>query len=491
MRRSTIKGWYGLAALGMMVVLGACQPKGESGGALELRFDTLAVTDRALLEPAGTDSIPYHWFELSLVYPVSGLDSGKLTALQKWVFSTYCEAEVTTAEAATRYVIDERTKVYRDENKQDYLERLADATAEDESPADDYMFEYSQSNAFPYVCARYVSMCNYFRSYSGGAHGSFHTEAHVLNLQTLKPVHEQDFFRLGYGRPLQQLIQKHLIEYVERARSEDQEQDEDLGDPQDVFFDFATIRPNDNFYLCDTGIYYYYAPYEIAAYAEGEFEVFIPLEELVPLVDRECFMELYGREELLQPAPEPPLLPSLAENEGVEYEDAERRVVVTSVRADGLVEVKVQPKVAGGPELSVAAPGFRGVVGDLLVLGTTAEGESSEQTVYNLKYGFEYENLIYSDRTRNFAVDEDGQGYSYSQELQDTLVLRWSAAQGAWEAMGTIPEEARNADMERLQQTLQGSVYDGMEIIPLRRVHVDANSVPDFEERGYVWDLKQ
>ena len=40
------------------------------------------------------------------------------------------------------------------------------------------------------------------------------------------------------------------------------------------------IKANDNFYVTTKGIGFSYSPYEIAAYAVGEINIFIPFSEL-------------------------------------------------------------------------------------------------------------------------------------------------------------------------------------------------------------------
>ena len=43
-----------------------------------------------------------------------------------------------------------------------------------------------------------------------------------------------------------------------------------------------SISANENFYITGKGIGFVYHPYEIASYAMGEIELFIPLKEFLP-----------------------------------------------------------------------------------------------------------------------------------------------------------------------------------------------------------------
>jgi hypothetical protein len=46
-----------------------------------------------------------------------------------------------------------------------------------------------------------------------------------------------------------------------------------------------SIEPTNNFCITKKGILFLYNPYEIAAYAMGEIELFIPFEELKTVVN--------------------------------------------------------------------------------------------------------------------------------------------------------------------------------------------------------------
>jgi hypothetical protein len=48
----------------------------------------------------------------------------------------------------------------------------------------------------------------------------------------------------------------------------------------DAGFFSDTIKPADNFYITRDGIGFYYNQYDIAPYASGAFDIFIPFSEL-------------------------------------------------------------------------------------------------------------------------------------------------------------------------------------------------------------------
>jgi hypothetical protein len=47
------------------------------------------------------------------------------------------------------------------------------------------------------------------------------------------------------------------------------------------------VDPNDNFFITGGGIGFFYNPYEIAPYSSGSTEIFLPWEEILPLLKKE------------------------------------------------------------------------------------------------------------------------------------------------------------------------------------------------------------
>lgn len=480
-----------LALLGLALWQVSCQsPVADQAPTIAVEYDTLRRSTKVPLV-ATRDNSPYEDIILTLVYPVGCSDTGRLEGLQQWVYGAYVSPGVSTAEEAVEAIISRETENYCNKFKEAFLAGEFDDDYVDGRPPEDIMPGLVMANSFPEVNARYACMETNVRSFTGALRIDRAIECSVLNMSTMQPVHEATLFRPGYEYPLQQLIKQHLLEMAKTWHAQQAEQEEEEWTPQQYFHDFENIIPNDNFTLCDSGVTYVYWPFAITGYQEDEVRVFLPLSELAPLLDTGSFRQLYGAQQALPPSPSALQLPVLTGGEGVEYEDALRRVVVTPVRADGTVEVKVQPKLEGVLAFTVAAPGFRGVAGDLLVLGTTAEGESSPQMVYDIRYGSKVSWLSSEGKTRNFAVVDDGRGYTYAEELESgQSYLRWVAMDSNWEEVGEVPEDAHNGELKRLQRALEGGEYDGMKIAPLQSWRVDAKKRTSYEN-GYVWDVVQ
>lgn len=108
--------------------------------------------------------------------------------------------------------------------------------------------------------------------YSGGAHGYTSLYYFVFDLKTGKRLTEADIFTGNYEEVLTKILLKKL-------------------ESEDCFAGFYIdkVRPNGNFFINEKGITYFFNSYEIAAYACGNFEVFIPFEELHTMMQRNLF----------------------------------------------------------------------------------------------------------------------------------------------------------------------------------------------------------
>lgn len=113
-------------------------------------------------------------------------------------------------------------------------------------------------------------------TYSGGAHG--YTSLLVQNycIATGRELHEIDLFKEEYVEPLQGLLLDALI-----AQTEDVENSQDL---EQQGFNLRDIVPNDNFYVSEEGLTYVYNPYDIAPYAVGRVEIFLPWSDLADIM---------------------------------------------------------------------------------------------------------------------------------------------------------------------------------------------------------------
>jgi hypothetical protein len=330
-------------------------------------------------------------------------------------------------------------------------------------------------------------------AYLGGEIGGTWRNCYMLELDGMRPVKAEALFRPGYEYPLQPLIQKHLLEYVQKARMGGYGEEPAYDDPKGAFFNFEEIIPNDNFCLTDSGMLYIYNPYEIASYDVGTLEAFIPMEELLPLVNVEYLQQLLAREFPPQPGPKVVALPPLADGEESVFEDELHRIVIRPTGSNGEVEVTVQPKLEWIKGFTVEGAGYRGIIGDFLILGSSDPEVLSPQPVYNWKFGFK-DGVLSCDRAaiKNFQIDRDRKGFGYDQiPYSGHYTVRWDAASSSWQDVGDeIPEHALKS-LNAFEESLAGQEVDGMELTMLERNHYYVDGREDDHEYSAVWEVKE
>ncbi|MDR1762144.1 MAG: DUF3298 and DUF4163 domain-containing protein [Bacteroidales bacterium] len=112
--------------------------------------------------------------------------------------------------------------------------------------------------------------------YSGGAHGYSSVQYFVFDIKTGKHLTEDDIFTGNYQEVITRIMLKELSKE----------------DSLEEFYK-DKIRPNGNFKIDETGITYFFNPYEIASYAKGSFEVFISRdsEALHDILKKDLFVD--------------------------------------------------------------------------------------------------------------------------------------------------------------------------------------------------------
>ena len=108
-------------------------------------------------------------------------------------------------------------------------------------------------------------------AFTGGAHGLMTRQYTVVNLWTGREVELKDIFKENSVQQLSQIIEEkiHMKLHLPTSQS-----------LTDAGFFTDTIKPAENFYIARGGIGFYYNQYDIAPYASGSFDIFIPFSEL-------------------------------------------------------------------------------------------------------------------------------------------------------------------------------------------------------------------
>lgn len=124
------------------------------------------------------------------------------------------------------------------------------------------------------------------RSYTGGPHGDYYNYYYNFDLSTGQKVTLSDILVAGYEPDLSK-IAEHILRVNFGIRD-----DQSLAE-------FGFTLPNgkftlsDNFYIKREGMGFFYNIYEIAPYAVGSVEVFIPMAKLKNLIKKDGLLKYY------------------------------------------------------------------------------------------------------------------------------------------------------------------------------------------------------
>lgn len=128
-----------------------------------------------------------------------------------------------------------------------------------------------------YVLYRQADLLSleFFRyDYSGGAHGNYGSTGASYDLRTGRRLRYADIFQPTATQQLPALLGEAVRPLVGLA----------AGEPLDKQLFVKQMPVTHNVYLTAGGAVFIYQPYEIAAYAQGEVRVFLPLAALRPLL---------------------------------------------------------------------------------------------------------------------------------------------------------------------------------------------------------------
>jgi Protein of unknown function (DUF3298)/Deacetylase PdaC len=114
-------------------------------------------------------------------------------------------------------------------------------------------------------------------SYTGGAHGNYGTTVRSYNLETKKRLELADILKPNYQKKLASALTKSAKRKFGLRPTDNLE---------GVLF-VKIVEPNNNFGLTPKGIFFSYVPYEIASYAQGELQIFVPFAEIRDLIKQD------------------------------------------------------------------------------------------------------------------------------------------------------------------------------------------------------------
>jgi len=159
---------------------------------------------------------------------------------------------------------------------------LVGVTVDDNMPHYFLNREYITTSNVVHNNNGYIILNVYNYSYTGGAHGDYATTMYCFDIKNQKKLQLSDIMKVD-SVAIQNLLDKYYRKrYHLRPRT---------SLDQSLFV--KHLAPNDNFYFGPKGLGFIYNPYEIAPYAAGEINVWIPFSELVTYLNPE-FKERMG-----------------------------------------------------------------------------------------------------------------------------------------------------------------------------------------------------
>lgn len=276
---NVMKKIYSLASLllflGLFLCLGSygCTSTGGKGTADSTSLQTLWSN------PAKWDSIDISetYFDFPQTKTGSSVDvtihflyPKTDTTLQQLFCKTFF------GEDYARLLPSEAMKRYIEEVKSEYLFG-ADSLGFTPDELATMKSELSLENKIFYSDSLVLSIQKNLYTYSAGAaHGLHGTGYYNIDLQGKGILSEGDLFVDGYSTELTKIIQSHLLKTYDKKTAQELEQSEGIY--------VSDLTPNDNFAIGAKGLTYCYNPYEIAPYAMGIIEIFIPYEALTNIL---------------------------------------------------------------------------------------------------------------------------------------------------------------------------------------------------------------
>ena len=243
----------------------------NSDGAVALDFydfnDSLKLWKNSAKSPMAE-------FDMQCVLPSKNVDAGVAAFLKDKFFMNFKGDSIVKSYADV--TVENLRNAIRDAFFASYLDMLAkekpDSTVEVPS-----MLNYAESNSISIIFNEkgLLSVGYGTYSYTGGAHGNHATMLVTYDLAQKKALTLNDIFLPKYEKT----INKALVNAVRRQF------DLKANEPLSNKLFGNSVESTKNFCVTSKGILFLYNPYEIAAYAYGEIELFIPFSEVKSVVN--------------------------------------------------------------------------------------------------------------------------------------------------------------------------------------------------------------
>jgi hypothetical protein len=274
-----------------LIYLLGCNPKTISTTKSSIEYKSIKISHLANF--FDNPDNPSSELQINFRYPVSGLTSELLTAVQRLFVDEFFGdnyANLSPDEAAENYkkqylmFYNEQEKFFKEESqRQPALNTDSEDDLFDEISQTAYSYYEKKENKVTFDNGLILSFAVSVENYSGGAHGAHSYICCNVDLLTGEKINEGDIFVDGFETKLAGILVAKLMK--EHNLSEAKELEE-IG-----FFSLDEIFPNNNFEINDKGITYYFNEYEIAPYASGLIAVPVPFDDLKVLLRSDSKIE--------------------------------------------------------------------------------------------------------------------------------------------------------------------------------------------------------
>ncbi len=246
---------------------------------VKLQFDSLKFSDKVYLVEKNDTTIPYSQVDIKFVYPNRFKSENDLKKLQKIFVTTFFnDTNTLLPQVALKKYVENYADLYR-ESASDYLKEYPYR----EKPHW-YWNSLSKSNKILFQNNASLSYAIEYSDYTGGAHGSYSIEFYNIDLTNFKQITEEDLFVPEYKKSLSDIIVRQIMKNYNITSP-------DSLMANGFLVSAGEIVPNNNFWIDKIGLHYTYNNYEIACYAMGHIDVFIPYSELKAILKPNSIVE--------------------------------------------------------------------------------------------------------------------------------------------------------------------------------------------------------
>jgi len=237
-----------------------------------ISFAVTVAADSVLLVPGWKEKSPIGRVSATVLWPAAGADAATLNFLRDSITSLDCKQVYTDpAQYAQQYV---------DSFKASYV-MMNDTTGLSSMISEGMGMSYNWDQQTKMLVAwnsyPYLALERFIYAFTGGAHGNHSSRYQMFDLAKKKELEVTDVFKPGFEATLGNALAKAVRTKYKLKDNEPL---------QSVLFE-NKIEPNDNFFFTNRGVLFSYAPYEIAAYANGQITLFVPFSEIKDVVNAE------------------------------------------------------------------------------------------------------------------------------------------------------------------------------------------------------------